>query len=47
MKTKKVKKVYPVTKKVICPRCKCTTNHALFDVEKGIYKCLVCKTVHA
>lgn len=46
-KTKKGKKVYPVTKTIMCPRCKSTTNHTLFDAEKGIYKCLICKTVHA
>lgn len=41
------KKVYSFTKNLVCPRCGTLTAHSLFDEEKGIYKCLLCKTVHA
>lgn len=41
------KKVYSFSKNLFCPRCKTVTTHSLFDEEKGIYKCLLCKTVHA
>lgn len=47
MKTKKAKRVYPIVKTIYCPRCKSSTKHTLYDEEKGIYKCLICKSIHA
>lgn len=44
---KKPKKVYSYVLNLRCPRCGTVTTHSLFDSEKGIYKCLLCKTVHA
>ena len=46
-KLSKRKKIYSFSKSLFCPRCKTITAHSLFDEEKGIYKCLLCKTVHA
>lgn len=45
---KKTKKnVYSYTAMMMCPRCKCMTKHSLFDYENKLYKCNICKTVHA
>lgn len=41
------KKVYATVTNIKCPRCGKVTKHSLYDMEKGIYKCLICKTVHA
>lgn len=41
------KRIYSFTKNMICPRCGIVTAHSLFDADKGIYKCLLCKTIHA
>lgn len=43
----KSKRVYSSVKLATCPRCKCQTKHSLIDADKGIYKCIICKTVHA
>lgn len=47
MKTKKSKRVYTSVANLKCPRCVKVTKHSLYDMENGIYKCLICKTVHA
>lgn len=41
------KRIYSSVKNMLCPRCGIVTTHSLFDEEKGIYKCLLCKTIHA
>ena len=46
-KTKKAKKPYSPVANMKCPRCGKVTKHSLYDMENGIYKCLICKTVHA
>ncbi len=46
MKTSK-KQMYISTKNDFCPRCKCITAHSLFDYEKSLYKCNLCKTIHS
>lgn len=46
---KKIKKEIPsnpVTK-IKCPRCNKITRHMVIDEKNGIYKCLICKTIHA
>lgn len=43
----KSKKVYSYARDMKCPRCKCVTRHFLFDAEYGIYKCSICKNIHA
>lgn len=46
--TKKSKRnVYSYMESLMCPRCKCMTRHSLFDYENKLYKCNICKTVHA
>lgn len=47
MKQKKTKKTISTIEKFMCPRCKCLTNHTLVDADKKIYKCSLCKEVHA
>ena len=42
----KKKKVYTPIVKIKCPRCNSVTTHTLYDMEKGIYKCVICKTIH-
>lgn len=41
------KRIYTSTANIKCPCCGKVTKHSLFDSEKGIYVCLICRTVHA
>lgn len=43
----KKKVVYSSVKMIMCKCCGIVTPHSLFDSDKGIYKCNLCKTVHA
>lgn len=47
MERKKVKRIYEPVKVMKCPRCKCNTMHSLIDYDNKLYKCNICKTVHA
>ena len=42
----KIKVVYPIIKKLKCPRCGQTVKHTLFDKEYSIYKCSNCGNIH-
>lgn len=46
-KKKKTKKVYDSQKVCFCPTCGSNTLHLIYDWDKGIYKCIICNTVHA
>ena len=37
---------YPIRTILFCKVCKSTTPHCIYDEEKKIYKCLICKTIH-
>lgn len=41
------KQIYPIIKRVFCPKCGKITTHILYDEKLKIYKCLICKNVHA
>lgn len=47
MKKVKTKIRFSPSKLMYCTRCGCTTTHMVYDLEKKIYKCILCKTIHA
>lgn len=46
MATKK-EMVYPITKTLLCPRCRQRGKHTLYVPEYAIYKCTICGNIHA
>lgn len=46
MATKK-EMVYPITKTLVCPRCRQRGKHTLYVTEYAIYKCTICGNIHA
>ncbi len=41
------KQIYPIIKRIFCKKCGRITNHCIYDRENRIYKCLICKMIHA
>lgn len=39
-------KMYTATKTMLCPRCRLTSKHTLFDFKYAIYKCTKCGNIH-
>ena len=39
--------VYPITKTLLCPRCRQIGKHTLYVTEYSIYKCTICGNIHA
>ena len=39
--------IYPVTRTLLCPRCRQRGKHVLYVPEYAIYKCIICGNIHA
>lgn len=42
----KSKRIYPVTRTILCPRCRQVVRHILYDYDYNIYKCTNCGNLH-